>query len=103
VKVVFDANMRAMYFSRSLIPYLRDGGDDTPVYLHWGIYAYRRKTLEKFVNLPGGRLENCEKLEQLRAMENGIGIQVLVVNGLESVGVDTPEDLKRAELKMRGE
>lgn len=103
VKVVFDANNRAMYFSRSLIPFLRDGGDDTPVYLHWGIYAYRRQTLERFVQLPAGRLENCEKLEQLRAMENGIDIKVVVVEGLESVGVDTPEDLIQAQEKLRRE
>lgn len=103
VKVVFDANNRAMYFSRSLIPFLRDGGDDTPVYLHWGIYAYRRQTLEKFIQLPAGRLENCEKLEQLRAMENGIDIKVVVVEGLESVGVDTPEDLIQAQEKLRRE
>ena len=99
VKVVTDASGRALYFSRSMIPFLREGGTDMPVYLHWGIYAYRRETLEKFVKLPTGKLENCEKLEQLRAMENGIPIQVLFSN-LESVGVDTPEDLARAEAKL---
>ncbi len=101
VKVVFDANYKALYFSRAPIPYLRDDAQDTPRYLHWGIYAYRRDTLEKFVKLPASRLENCEKLEQLRAMENGIAIQVMVVENLESVGVDTPEDLKIAEEKLR--
>lgn len=101
VKVVFDSSGRAMYFSRSLVPYLREGGADTPAYLHWGIYAYRREVLERFVSLPAGRLENCEKLEQLRAMENGIGIQVMVEENLRSVGVDTPEDLAEAETQMR--
>lgn len=99
VKAVVDASGRALYFSRSMIPYLRTGGTDMPVYLHWGIYAYRRETLERFVKLPPGRLENCEKLEQLRALENGIPIQVLF-SRLESVGVDTPEDLVRAERKL---
>ena len=99
VKVVVDASGRALYFSRSVIPYLRTGGTDMPVYLHWGIYAYRRETLETFVKLPPGRLENCEKLEQLRALENGIPIQVLF-SRLESVGVDTPEDLVQAERKL---
>jgi len=101
VKVVFDASGRAMYFSRSLVPYLREGGADTPAYLHWGIYAYRRAALEKFVALPPGRLESCEKLEQLRALENGISIQVMTVEGLHSVGVDTPADLAEAEAQMR--
>jgi len=99
VKVVTDASHRALYFSRSMIPYLREGGADMPVYLHWGIYAYRREVLERFVKLPTGNLENCEKLEQLRALENGIPIQVLFSN-LESVGVDTPEDLARAEARL---
>ncbi len=101
VKVVFGANGNALYFSRSLIPFLRDGGKDAPCYLHWGIYAYRREVLEKFVKLPGGRLENCEKLEQLRALENGIAIRVMTVENLKSVGVDTPADLAEAEQYMR--
>jgi 3-deoxy-manno-octulosonate cytidylyltransferase (CMP-KDO synthetase) len=99
VKLVMSNSNRALYFSRSMIPFLRSGGEDMPVYLHWGIYAYRRETLERFVALPAGKLENCEKLEQLRALENDISIQVLITN-LESVGVDTPEDLVRAEAKL---
>jgi 3-deoxy-manno-octulosonate cytidylyltransferase (CMP-KDO synthetase) len=101
VKVVFDRNLNALYFSRSAIPYLREGGNDAQTYLHWGIYAYRRDILERFVKLPEGILEQCEKLEQLRALENGIKIQVLLSN-LESIGVDTPADLERAEMKLRG-
>lgn len=100
VKVVFGADNRALYFSRSMIPYLREGGCEAQAYLHWGIYAYRRRTLERFVGLPEGRLEKCEKLEQLRALENGIGIHVLV-SRLESIGIDTPEDLAAAEVKIR--
>ena len=99
VKLVKSNSGKALYFSRSMIPFLRTGGVDMPVYLHWGIYAYRRDVLEKFVNMPAGNLENCEKLEQLRALENDIAIQVLITN-LESVGVDTPEDLVRAEAKL---
>jgi 3-deoxy-manno-octulosonate cytidylyltransferase (CMP-KDO synthetase) len=100
VKVVFDERNFALYFSRSMLPYLREGGQDTKTYLHWGIYAYRRETLDRFVRLPEGRLESCEKLEQLRALENGIKIYVML-SDLESIGVDTPEDLKRAEIKLR--
>ncbi|MFA7231511.1 MAG: 3-deoxy-manno-octulosonate cytidylyltransferase [Victivallaceae bacterium] len=100
VKVVLGSNNLALYFSRSMIPYLREGGEDMPTYLHWGIYAYRRDTLNRFVSLPQGRLEACEKLEQLRALENGISIYVMLSN-LESVGVDTPEDLKKAEARLR--
>lgn len=100
VKVVFDERNFALYFSRSMVPYLREGGKDAVTYLHWGIYAYRRKTLDRFVRLPEGRLESCEKLEQLRALENGIRIYVML-SDLESIGVDTPEDLKRAEMKIR--
>ena len=99
VKLVKSNSGKALYFSRSMIPFLRTGGVDMPVYLHWGIYAYRREVLERFVALPAGKLENCEKLEQLRALENDIDIQVLITD-LESVGVDTPEDLVRAEAKL---
>lgn len=101
VKVVFNASGKALYFSRSVIPYLRDGGEEAGVYRHWGIYAYRKDVLSRFVRLPGSSLENCEKLEQLRALENGIGIHVMVVDELESLGVDTPEDLKLVEKTLR--
>ena len=99
-KVVLNKNWNALYFSRSMIPFLRSGGEEAPVYLHWGIYAYRKSALDRFVSLPPGRLENCEKLEQLRALENGIRIYVLL-SELESIGIDTPEDLIRAEKKLR--
>lgn len=101
VKVVFNASGRALYFSRSVIPYLREGGEEAGVYRHWGIYAYRKDVLSRFVQLPGSSLENCEKLEQLRALENGISIHVMVVDELESLGVDTPEDLKLVEKTLR--
>ena len=99
VKVVFGADGNALYFSRSMIPFLRRGGVECGVWLHWGIYAYRRDALERFVALPPGRLENAEKLEQLRALENGIAIRVLT-SELQSIGVDTPEDLAAAEARL---
>lgn len=99
VKVVFGADRRALYFSRSMIPFLRRGGVECGVWLHWGIYAYRREALERFVALPPGKLENAEKLEQLRALENGISIHVLT-SELQSIGVDTPEDLAAAEKRL---
>ncbi|MBR7104055.1 MAG: 3-deoxy-manno-octulosonate cytidylyltransferase [Lentisphaeria bacterium] len=100
VKVVFGTDNMALYFSRAPIPFLRAGGVAAPMWLHWGIYAYRRSALEKFVTLPPGSLENCEKLEQLRALENGMKIYVLTSN-LSSIGVDTPEDLVKAEAKLK--
>ena len=99
VKVVVDNFDFALYFSRSLIPFLREGGIDCPALLHWGIYSYRKAILEQFVALPEGQLEACEKLEQLRALENGIKIY-LMRSSLESIGVDTPDDLKEAEFKL---
>ena len=96
-KVVVSADGFAIYFSRSMIPYLREGGEEMPkLYRHWGIYAYRRDALKKFVSLPPGALEKCEKLEQLRALENGMRIKVLET-AFQTIGIDTPEDLKNAE------
>lgn len=99
-KVVIGADGRALYFSRSEIPFLRTGGTDMPLYRHWGIYAYRRAALERFVSLPESPLEKCEKLEQLRALENGMKIKV-VKTQFQSIGIDTPEDLVRAEEYLR--
>jgi len=103
VKAVIDKNGFALYFSRAQVPFLREGGSDMPLYRHWGIYAYRRKTLEKFIALPESELEKCEKLEQLRALENGIRIY-LVIADCQSIGVDTPEDLETVKnfLKLKG-
>ncbi len=96
VKVVTDNNGFAMYFSRSLIPYHRKGGEFCTPLKHWGIYAYTRKTLEQFVVWPEGRLEKSEKLEQLRALEQGVKIFVLVADR-QAIGVDHPEDIKKVE------
>ncbi len=93
VKVVTDTNSFALYFSRSEIPFLRGDGNDMKLLRHWGIYAYNRKTLEKFVSLPESDLEKCEKLEQLRAIENGIRIFVAITDKT-TIGIDTAEDLE---------
>lgn len=146
VKVVCAANGRALYFSRSVIPHVRDGGDfwgqeagdrrqetgggnpgtDAPVnpphvaferrsqrgenvspdgatppwLLHLGLYAYRRDFLLKLTSLPPSRLEQLEKLEQLRALDAGATIQVAVVDR-RAVGIDTPEDYARFVERMR--
>ncbi len=95
-KVVISADGYALYFSRSMIPYLREGGTEMKVYRHWGIYAYRRAALQKFVSLPEGNLEKCEKLEQLRALENGMRIKTIETS-YDGIDVNTPEDLAEAE------
>jgi 3-deoxy-manno-octulosonate cytidylyltransferase (CMP-KDO synthetase) len=100
VKVVFGRNGNALYFSHYPIPFVRDAGATTPHYKHLGIYAYRRGFLLKFVQMPQSELEKAEKLEQLRALENGFAVKVLVTPH-DSVGVDTPEDVKRVEEILR--
>ncbi|GAB6908886.1 3-deoxy-manno-octulosonate cytidylyltransferase [Desulfosarcina cetonica] len=99
VKVTFDNNGDALYFSRATIPYARDGGTGHAIYKHLGVYAYTREFLECFRQLPPGRLEEIEKLEQLRAMEHGHRIRV-VVTPYDSPEVDLPVDIRRIEEKM---
>ena len=104
VKVVASAAGRALYFSRSPVPFPRDLGaavDDAwvaanPCRKHLGLYAYRADFLEKFVAMPPGRLEQIEKLEQLRALEAGYPIAIESTDDA-TIGVDTPEDAKRFE------
>lgn len=93
VKVALAANGDALYFSRALIPHDRDG-NGTEYLGHIGLYAFRMRTLARYVQLPPSRLEQIEKLEQLRLLENGIPIRVARA-GQHSPGVDTPEDLER--------
>lgn len=100
VKVVFTHTGNALYFSRHTIPFVRDTGTAATHYQHIGIYAYRRVFLLKFVQMPQSALETTEKLEQLRALENGYAIKVLVTP-YDSVGVDTPEDVKIVEEALR--
>jgi 3-deoxy-manno-octulosonate cytidylyltransferase (CMP-KDO synthetase) len=104
VKVVVNAAGRALYFSRRTIPYLREAASSSvseqlaafPFLKHIGIYGYRREALLRFVKFPVSPLEHAEKLEQLRALENGIEMAVVKVD-YDSIGVDTPEDAKRVE------
>lgn len=102
VKAVLSKDLYALYFSRSMIPFLRDGGTEMETYRHWGIYAYTHNALKKFVSLPESPLEKCEKLEQLRALENGMRIKVIKTN-FSSIGIDTPEDLVKAEEYVRSQ
>jgi 3-deoxy-manno-octulosonate cytidylyltransferase (CMP-KDO synthetase) len=99
VKVVLSSKNDALYFSRSRIPFHRDAGDRksavTPL-LHLGLYGYRRDILRKLVRFAPSPLEQCEKLEQLRALENGIPIRV-VITPHRGIGVDTPGDVARVE------
>lgn len=106
-KVVFDNQMHAMYFSRSVIPYLRGVDKEEwlskhTFYKHIGLYAYRAKVLKQITSLPQSTLELSESLEQLRWIENGFTIKVGITNQ-ETIGIDTPEDLMRAEqfLKLK--
>ncbi|NLZ16792.1 MAG: 3-deoxy-manno-octulosonate cytidylyltransferase [Desulfobulbaceae bacterium] len=97
VKTVFDSRGRALYFSRSTIPYCRDKGETgAEYYRHLGFYAYRKKFLDTFVSLPMGQWERLEKLEQLRALEYGYTIRVVLTEH-DSIEVDTPNDIQKIE------
>ena len=112
VKVVCDGRGNALYFSRAPIPHFRDEAeasagprlpDRPPVRAckHLGVYAFRREALFAFTALPEGRLEQAERLEQLRALEAGWRIRVVAARS-DSVGVDRPEDVARVEEMLRG-
>ncbi|MDM8540768.1 3-deoxy-manno-octulosonate cytidylyltransferase [Desulfococcaceae bacterium HSG9] len=96
VKVVFDSRGFALYFSRSPVPCARDASEHFATYKHLGFYAYKRSFLDTFRQLPTGHLENIEKLEQLRALEYGHSIQVIITPH-DSPEVDLPEDIARIE------
>ncbi|MDM8517637.1 3-deoxy-manno-octulosonate cytidylyltransferase [Desulfobacterales bacterium HSG16] len=100
VKVVSDLAGNALYFSRSPIPCERDAGSNFDTYKHLGVYAYTRDFLELFNELPSGKLEQIEKLEQLRAIEHGYKIRV-IVSEFDSPEVDLPEDIQRIEQKLK--
>lgn len=107
-KVVVSRDMKAIYFSRSVIPYMREVPREEwlschTYYKHIGMYAFRAKTLGEVTALPQSSLELSEKLEQLRWLENGYRIGVGITT-IETIGIDTPEDLRRAEefLAARG-
>jgi 3-deoxy-manno-octulosonate cytidylyltransferase (CMP-KDO synthetase) len=100
VKVVTEKNGRALYFSRSTIPYDRERAGSIQYFKHLGLYAYRNAALERFCSLPESKLEAAERLEQLRLLENGIDIYV-EETPFGSVEVDTEEDLRRVEEFLR--
>ena len=110
VKVIVNQSGRALYFSRRTIPYVRDAASRSPVeqlaafpfLKHLGIYGYRRETLLSLVQFPVSPLEAAEKLEQLRALDHGIGIRVVTVK-YDSIGVDVPEDAVRVEKILRSQ
>lgn len=104
-KVVVDSKHNAMYFSRSVIPYLRGVDQDQwpsshQFYTHIGMYAYRANVLQHITKLPQSPLELAESLEQLRWLENGLTIKTAESN-IETVGIDTPEDLERASMILK--
>ena len=94
VKVVTDLSGNAIYFSRAAIPHVRSDGQTPVCFKHIGLYVYRRDFLLRYSDLPVGPLEQAERLEQLRALENGFKIRV-VETEYESLGVDTPEDWEK--------
>ena len=104
VKVILDRQGFALYFSRARIPYIRDrvpAGMERPYLLHMGLYVYRRETLLHLASLPPTPVEQSERLEQLRALEHGIRIRVVITEH-DSFGVDTPADLERVRRLIAG-
>jgi 3-deoxy-manno-octulosonate cytidylyltransferase (CMP-KDO synthetase) len=102
VKVVIDRAGNALYFSRAPIPASRNAGGSRSLFLrHQGIYGFRRATLLQFVQWKPTPLERCESLEQLRALENGVTVHVLVTKH-GSPGVDTPADAQAVAASLRG-
>jgi len=99
VKVVVDKDNFALYFSRSIIPYLRETEEQADYYKHIGLYAYTKDFLFTFKNLPESALEKAEKLEQLRALEAGYKIKTALTE-YETIGVDTPEDLEIVKKRL---
>lgn len=104
-KVVVNKNFQALYFSRSIIPYQRNVGKQDwlkghTYYKHIGLYAYRAAVLQEITALPQSFLELAESLEQLRWLENGYTIKV-GLSDVETIGIDTPQDLERAELFLK--
>jgi 3-deoxy-manno-octulosonate cytidylyltransferase (CMP-KDO synthetase) len=101
VKAVYSSTSKeCLYFSRQSLPFDRDGGSVYPWYHHIGVYSYRPEALSAFVKLPLGHLENLEKLEQLRALENKMKIGA-VLTSQKLIGVDIPEDILKVEGALR--
>ena len=102
-KVVVDKDYNALYFSRSLVPFNRTPEEKITYYKHIGIYAFRKPALLRFTTWPMGRWEKAEKLEQLRYLENGVKIK-MVLTEYSGIGIDSPEELEKAKqlLSARG-
>jgi len=100
VKLVTDKNGFALLFSRSCIPYNRNGETNVNYWRHIGVYAYRKTALLQFIQWPMSELENIEKLEQLRYLENGVRIKMIETDS-SGIGIDTPEDLENARVFLR--
>jgi 3-deoxy-manno-octulosonate cytidylyltransferase (CMP-KDO synthetase) len=100
VKVVVDTRGRALYFSRALIPFDREGTGDVVYHQHVGVYAYTRDALERWVRLPPVPEERWERLEQLRPLLHGIPMGVTLFDGAAAPGIDTPADLAWAEAEI---
>lgn len=96
VKVVVNKNSDALYFSRSVIPFVANSSVKMSHYLHIGVYGFRKETLLRFTNWPASELERIEKLEQLRYLENGVPVRMALVD-FKNVAIDTPEDLEKAK------
>lgn len=100
VKVVFDCDMNAIYFSRYPIPYLRDKNAKAAYYKHIGVYGYRRKFVLNFAKTKQTSLENAESLEQLRALENGKKIKI-ILSSKDLKDVNVPDDIKQVEKLLK--
>jgi 3-deoxy-manno-octulosonate cytidylyltransferase (CMP-KDO synthetase) len=103
--VVFDKNYKALYFSKTIIPHCRDYSKLDALYRHIGLYGYKNETLLQLASMPQSKFELAENLEQLRALENGIAIQILEVDykGRTHASVDNPEDVNSVESIIRKE
>lgn len=101
VKVVTDNEHNALYFSRSVMPYPRNISQPINYYKHIGIYAFKKEALINFTKWPIGTLEAIEKLEQLRYLENGVRIKMVLTNE-NPIAIDTPEDLEKAKMLFNG-
>ena len=97
--MVPDKSGDALYFSRSLIPFQRDGVSIAEYFLHVGVYAYKKDALMNFTRWPQSGLEKTEKLEQLRYLENGIKIRMAETDYI-NIAIDTPEDLEKAKMLL---
>jgi 3-deoxy-manno-octulosonate cytidylyltransferase (CMP-KDO synthetase) len=103
--VVFDHRRNALYFSKRVIPFLRDPSEEPPVHRHIGLYGYRLDALRRYVALPEGPLEKAEQLEQLRALENGLPVRVVLTDyrGRTHWSIDNPQDIVAAEKLIAAE